>query len=291
MLEQELDEVLQNTQQIATLLTQIKVDPNDPAFKQPSKPIGPVYTKEDADRLARERGWTIAPDNDAYRRVVASPLPKYICEIRVIEMLVDMGVLVICAGGGGIPIVKRSDGSLIGVEAVIDKDRAGALLAEELRARAYVILTDVNAVSINWGKPDERAIRKATPDAIEQFTFASGSMGPKVAAACDFVRKTHGTAAIGALEDAAALLRGEAGTIITMDAAGIEYTPGNRPARNQDAIHGWLHRIIWLRQDLHRTAFQGFGAYYARSTHTTGNTDPFWRRESRDAHNPAENAV
>jgi len=137
----------------------------------------------------------------------------------VIELLVNIGVLVICAGGGGIPIVKRSGGSLIGVEAVIDKDRAGALLAEELQAKAYVILTDVHAVSLNWGKPDERAIRRATPAAIEQFTFASGLMGPKVAAACDFVRKTKGIAAIGALEDAAALLRGEAGTIITMDAA------------------------------------------------------------------------
>ena len=122
LIEQELGNLLPNTQQIATLLTQIEVDPNDPAFKQPSKPIGPIYTQEDAERLAKERGWAIAPDNNAYRRVVPSPLPKHIFEIPVIEMLVKMGVIVICAGGGGIPTVKRQDGSLMGVEAVIDKD-------------------------------------------------------------------------------------------------------------------------------------------------------------------------
>jgi len=223
LIEQELGNLLPNTQRIATLLTQIEVDPGDPAFKQPSKPIGPVYTQAEAESLARERGWAIAPDNNAYRRVVPSPLPKHIFEISVIEMLVQMGVIVICAGGGGIPTVTRPDGSLIGVEAVIDKDRAGALLAEELQAEAYVILTDVDGVYINWGQPGERVIRRASPDAIEQYTFAAGSMRPKVEAACDFVRKTKGMAAIGALKDAAALLRGEVGTIITMDAAGIDW--------------------------------------------------------------------
>ncbi len=240
LIEQELGNLLPNTQ-IATLLTQIEVDPNYPAFKQPSKPIGPIYTQADAQRLAKERGWTIAPDNDAYRRVVPSPLPKHIVEIPVIEMLVNMGVIVICAGGGGIPTVKREDGSLIGVEAVIDKDWAGALLAQELQAEVFMILTDVNAVYINWGKPDARAIRRASPDAIEQFTFAAGSMRPKVEAACQFVRRQHevlapdssgavsngacqkGMAVIGALEDAVALLHGDAGTIITMDAVGIEW--------------------------------------------------------------------
>ena len=223
LIEQELGNLLPSTQRIATLLTQIEVDPGDPAFKQPSKPIGPVYTQAEAESLARERGWAIAPDNNAYRRVVPSPLPKHIFEISVIEMLVQMGVIVICAGGGGIPTVTRPDGSLIGVEAVIDKDRAGALLAEELQAEAYVILTDVDGVYINWGQPGERVIRRASPDAIEQYTFAAGSMRPKVEAACDFVRKTKGMAAIGALKDAAALLRGEVGTIITMDAAGIDW--------------------------------------------------------------------
>jgi carbamate kinase len=199
------------------------VDPNDPAFKQPSKPIGPIYTQADAERLAKERGWAIAPDNNAYRRVVPSPLPKHIFEIPVIEMLVKAGVIVICAGGRGIPTVKRQDGSLVGVEAVIDKDWAGALLAQELQAEVYMILTDVNAVYINWGKPDARAIRRASPDAIEQFTYAAGSMGPKVGAACEFVRKTKGMAVIGALQDAVSLLHGAAGTSITMDAVDIEW--------------------------------------------------------------------
>ena len=233
LIEQALGNLLPNSQRIATLLTQIEADPHDPAFKQPSKPIGPVYTQAEAEKLAKERVWAIAPDNNAYRRVVPSPLPKHIVEIGVIEMLVNMGVLVICVGGGGIPTVARSDGSLIGVEAVIDKDWAGALLAQEVHAEMYMILTDVNAVYINWGQPDARAIRRASPDAIEQFTFAAGSMRPKVEAASDFVRKTKGVAVIGALEDALALLHGAAGTTITMDATGIEYaeTAGPPPSR------------------------------------------------------------
>jgi carbamate kinase len=223
LIEQALGNLLPNRQRIATLLTQIEVDPHDPALKQPSKPIGPVYTQANAEKLAKERGWAIAPDNTAYRRVVPSPLPKHIVEIGVIEMLVNRGVIVICAGGGGIPTVARPDGSLIGVEAVIDKDWTGALLAQEVHAEMYMILTDVNAVYINWEQPDARAIRRASPDAIEQFTFAAGSMRPKVEAASDFVRKTKGVAVIGALEDALALLHGTAGTTITMDAAGIEW--------------------------------------------------------------------
>ena len=223
LIEQALGNLLPNTQRIATLLTQIEVDPHDPAFKQPSKPIGPVYTQADAEKLAKERGWAIAPDNTAYRRVVPSPLPKHIVEIGVIEMLVNMGVIVICAGGGGIPTVARPDGSLIGVEAVIDKDWAGALLAQEVHAEMYMILTDVNAVYSNWEQPHARAIRRASPEAIDQFTFAAGSMRPKVEAASDFVRKTKGVAVIGALEDALALLHGTAGTTITMDVTGIEY--------------------------------------------------------------------
>jgi carbamate kinase len=161
-------------------------------------------------------------DNDRYRRVVPSPLPKHIFEMGVIELLVQQGVIVICAGGGGIPTVLRPDGRLIGVEAVIDKDRVGALLAEELHAEAYVMLTDVDAVYTNWGTPQARAIRRASPEALEQLPFAAGSMGPKVEAACAFVRKTQGRAAIGALADAAALLRGEAGTSITSQVDGIE---------------------------------------------------------------------
>ena len=222
LIEQELSNMLPLDRQVATLLTQIKVDSNDPAFKQPSKPIGPVYTKEEAERLAKERGWTIAPDNDAFRRVVPSPLPMHIFEIKVIEFLVQQKVIVICAGGGGIPTVIRSDGSLIGVEAVIDKDRAGALLAEQLKCDVYLMLTDVKAVYRNWGKPDARAIRWASPEALQSLPFAGGSMGPKVEAACEFVRKTGGRAIIGALEDALLLLRGESGTTVTTEAVGIE---------------------------------------------------------------------
>lgn len=223
LIEQELGNALSYEQPIATLLTQIEVDPHDPAFQKPSKPIGPIYTREEAERLARERGWTIAPDNDHYRRVVPSPLPMHIFEINVVKFLVKAGVIVICAGGGGIPTVYRPDGSLVGVEAVIDKDRAGALLAEEVQADAYVMLTDVKAIYTDWGNPGERAIRRASPDALEKLTFASGSMRPKVEAACAFARKTGNMVAIGALEDAAAMLRGKAGTIITTQAEGIEW--------------------------------------------------------------------
>ncbi len=223
LIEQELGNLLPYEQPIATILTQIQVDPRDPAFKHPSKPIGPVYTKEEAERLSRERGWAIAPDNDKYRRVVPSPLPKHIFEIRVIELLVKMEVIVICAGGGGIPTIYRPDGSLIGVEAVIDKDRAGALLARELKADMYLMLTDVNAVYRDWGQPPARAIRRGSPDALEEFSFAAGSMGPKVESACEFVRKTGGVAAIGALEDAVALVHGEAGTIITTKVDRVEW--------------------------------------------------------------------
>jgi carbamate kinase len=213
LIEQELGNLLPYEQHIVSMLTMIEVDPNDPAFHKPSKPIGPVYTGEQADRLAKERGWAMAPDNDKFRRVVPSPLPKHIFEIKVIDMLVKHGVIVICAGGGGIPTVYRPGRILEGVEAVIDKDRAGALLAQELGAEAYLMLTDVKAVYTNWGKPDARAIRRTSPDAMEALSFAAGSMGPKVEAACDFVRNTGGIAAIGTLEEALPMLQGTAGTM------------------------------------------------------------------------------
>ena len=232
LIEQELGNIMPHEQPIAALLTQVEVDPNDPAFKKASKPIGPVYTHEEAEQLARTRGWAIAPDNDRYRRVVPSPLPKHILEIRVIETLVQVGVIVICAGGGGIPVVYRQDGSMVGIEAVIDKDRAGALLARELKADAYLMLTDVEAVYQDWGSPQARAIRRASPDALERYSFASGSMGPKVEAACDFVREAGGTAAIGRLEDALALLDGTAGTMITADAGEITWYDRQQPSRS-----------------------------------------------------------
>jgi len=223
LIEQELGNVLPYEQPIATILTQIEVDANDPAYQKPSKPIGPVYTHEQAERLKRERGWAMAPDNDKYRRVVPSPRPQHIFEIKVIEMLVKNAVIVICAGGGGIPTVYREGRIVEGVEAVIDKDRAGALVAQELGADAYLMLTDVKAVYTDWGKPSARAIRRTSPDALEALSFATGSMGPKVEAACDFVRQTGGISAIGSLEEALPLLAGTAGTTVAANVNGIEW--------------------------------------------------------------------
>lgn len=222
-IEQALTNILSAERRVAALLTQVEVDRNDPAFCDPSKPIGPVYVREEAERLAHERGWSMRQDGDQFRRVVPSPLPKRILEIDVIRLLVDQGVIVICAGGGGIPVVRRMDDSLLGVEAVIDKDRASALLACELGANVLLMLTDVDAVYTKWDSPGARAIRRTTPDALSRFVFAEGSMGPKVASGCTFVEQTGGIAGIGRLEDAVAILRGEAGTMITEDAGGIDY--------------------------------------------------------------------
>lgn len=215
LIEQELENVLPNGPRVATLLTQVEVDPHDPAFRNPTKPIGPVYDKAEAERLAAARGWHIARDGDKYRRVVPSPLPLRIPDLGVIRLLVDQGVVVICAGGGGIPVVRREDGSFVGVEAVIDKDRAAALLAQGLGADALLLLTDVDAVYRNWGRPDQAPIRRATPDMLRVEAFAAGSMGPKVEAACSFVSATGGIAGIGALEQALAILEGRAGTQVT----------------------------------------------------------------------------
>jgi carbamate kinase len=223
LIEQELGNLLPYEQHIATVLTMIEVDPNDPAFGKPGKPIGPVYTRVQADRLAQEKGWIMAPDNDKFRRVVPSPRPQHIFEIDAIKLLVKNGVIVICAGGGGIPTIYRPGRILQGVEAVIDKDRAGALLAQELGADAYLMLTDVDAVYTNWGKPDARAIRRTSPEGMEALHFAAGSMGPKVEAACDFVRKTGGIAGIGSLEEALPMLQGTAGTIFAADAITIDW--------------------------------------------------------------------
>lgn len=223
MIEQEMGNLLPADRQLATLLTQIEVEPSDPAFTHPSKPIGPVYAELVARRLAQEKGWSIAPDGEGYRRVVPSPRPRCILELGVIEILVDLGVIVICAGGGGIPVVSRKDGSLAGIEAVIDKDAASALLARELKADALLLLTDIEAVYRDWGEREARAIRRISPQAIGEYAFAAGSMGPKVQAACEFVEQSGGIAAIGSLKDAAAILRGEAGTVITADCDEVEW--------------------------------------------------------------------
>jgi carbamate kinase len=217
LLEQELMNRLPG-RDCATLLTQIEVDPDDPAFRRPTKPIGPVYDRSRAERLAAAHGWSMAPDGDHYRRVVPSPEPRRILELAVIERLSRAGVIVICAGGGGIPAVRAADGRLAGIEAVIDKDLASGLLARELRADALLMLTDVDAVYSGWGGPDARPIRRSSPQALQAHDFAPGSMGPKVAAAIEFVTRGGGIAGIGRLEDAAVILRGEAGTLVTADA-------------------------------------------------------------------------
>lgn len=219
LIEQELENALPEGPRVATLLTQVEVDPRDSAFRNPTKPVGPVFGREEAERLAQSRGWTVAPDGDRYRRVVPSPRPRHIPDLGVIRLLVDQEVVVICAGGGGIPVVRRADGSLVGVEAVIDKDLAGALLAQGLGADALLMLTDVDAVYRGWGTPEQRAIRRAAPGHLRRQDFAAGSMGPKVEAACDFVEATGGIAGIGALDQALAILQGRAGTQITGSAA------------------------------------------------------------------------
>jgi carbamate kinase len=200
--------------ELATLLTQVEVDPLDPAFAAPSKPIGPTYTEAEARLLARETSWTFMRDGSFYRRAVPSPAPRRIREINAIRLLVRDGAIVICAGGGGIAVVARADGGLQGVEAVIDKDLSAALLAEELGAAVLLLLTDVAAVWTRWPMAEGAPIGHTTPAALRNLTFAPGSMAPKVAAACRFVENTGGIAGIGAMEDGEAILAGTAGTIV-----------------------------------------------------------------------------
>jgi carbamate kinase len=213
VLEQELQNQLPG-RTVATMLTQVVVDADDPAFTAPTKPIGPVYGRRQAEQLARERGWTVAPDGNHHRRVVASPNPLRIVELAAIRTLVDAGVVVVCAGGGGIPVVVDEEGRLKGVEAVIDKDLAGELLARSLGANFLLMLTDVSGVYERWGSPDQRLIERTTPDELRRLPFAAGSIGPKVEAACRFVEATDGIAAVGALDRALETVAGTAGTTV-----------------------------------------------------------------------------
>ena len=227
LIQQELGNVLPFEKRFASLLTLIEVDRADPAFADPTKPIGPIYTEEDADRLAKEKGWIFKPDGDSFRRVVPSPLPRRIFGLEPVEWLLAHDCVVVCAGGGGIPVMYTDQPvpagrRLVGVEAVIDKDLASALLAEDLGADALLIVTDVEAVYSGWGTPDQSPIRRASPEALGQTEFAAGSMAPKVRAACQFVERTGGIAAIGSISDTPGLLRGEAGTTVTADATGLE---------------------------------------------------------------------
>jgi carbamate kinase len=223
LLEQELANLLPVTRAVTTLITRVEVDPQDPAFQHPSKPIGPVYTKAESERVAALKGWAMAPDGDAFRRVVASPLPVRVLGLQAIRWLLDHGALVIAAGGGGIPVARDGevgDQGLHGVSAVIDKDLCTSLLARDLKADVLVIATDVPAVYLDWGQPTQRAIGKVTPQALAGHDFAAGSMGPKVEAARAFVLATGQRAVIGSLDQIENMLAGTAGTQVCTQAAG-----------------------------------------------------------------------
>ena len=217
MIEQELGNLLPMEEPLATILTMVEVDPEDPAFDNPTKPIGPVYSEQEAKTLAEQKGWSVAPDGEYWRRVVASPEPQRIFEMRPIHWLLENGATVICAGGGGIPTVYKPDGTLEGVEVVVDKDRASALLAFELDAGLLILATDTDGVYLNWGAEDARRLERVTPEQIEQYEFEEGSMGPKVEAACDFVRRSGGRAVIGSLTDMQGMVAGTAGTQFVLE--------------------------------------------------------------------------
>lgn len=212
-----LMQALQNAlpgKQFAAVVCQTLVDANDPACTCPSKFVGQVYSKTHAKQLAKDRNWTVRQDGSSWRRAVPSPKPQEIVELGVIQALVDGGTTVICAGGGGIPVVKGDNGKLQGIEAVIDKDRTAALLAEQLGADRLMILTDIATVEIDYGTPTARPIRHTSVTELRQLHFPDGSMGPKIDAVCDFVESTGRIASIGRLDDALALLQETAGTIV-----------------------------------------------------------------------------
>ncbi|WP_435946323.1 carbamate kinase [Dryocola sp. BD586] len=212
MLQQSLKNHLP-AREVSVLLTQVEVDAGDPAFRNPTKYIGPVYDQAQADTLAAEKGWSIKADGPYFRRVVPSPQPKRIVESDAITALIQRDHLVICNGGGGVPVVERADG-YHGIEAVIDKDLSAALLARQIEADALLILTDADAVYLDWGTATQRPITHITPQELDGMAFDAGSMGPKVSACSRFVAQCHGIAGIGALADGPAILAGEKGTLI-----------------------------------------------------------------------------
>jgi carbamate kinase len=213
LLEQSLRNALPE-RSVAAVLTTVRVDPQDPAFENPTKPVGPVYLEQTARKVAAERGWTVARDGAGFRRVVPSPDPRQILELDAIQVLVDHGILVVCAGGGGVPVYAGPDGLLTGVEGVVDKDRTSSLLAEELGADWLLLLTDVDAVYSNWGTPAAKPIESATRAALRQLSFEAGTMAPKVEAACRFVERTGRMAAIGSLANAPGIILDGKGTVV-----------------------------------------------------------------------------
>jgi carbamate kinase len=218
MIEQELGNLLPFEKPLATVLTMVEIDRNDPAFENPTKFVGPQYEPEEAERLAAEKGWVFKMDGDKPRRVVASPEPKQIFELDPIRWLIEKDAVVICAGGGGIPTVYLPDGTrtLVGAEAVIDKDLASELLARQIDADVFVMATDAEGVFADWGTPEQRLLTCVTPEELERYEFAAGSMGPKVEAAIRFVRQTGKRAAIGNLDDIEAIVDGKAGTSVVV---------------------------------------------------------------------------
>lgn len=214
MIARELTNVVPRSITVTNVLTQTEIDPNDPAFKQPTKPIGPIYTKEEAERLSQTNGWTMASDNDKFRRVVASPNPQRILGLSALKTLIENGHLVVCCGGGGVPVYFDQKGQLIGAEAVIDKDLASSVLAISIDADLFVIATDVEGVYTDWGKPSQSLIRQIDAPSLRKLTFAQGSMAPKVEAACRFVEKTGKTAVIGALDQIEKVVDGKSGTLV-----------------------------------------------------------------------------
>ena len=219
IIEQELENALDHSHAVATLLTQIVVDASDPAFQNPTKFIGPVYDRDKAETRAKAAGWSIAQDGDKWRRVVASPVPQEIPDMRVVRLLLDQGVIVICGGGGGIPVLRREDGSLIGIEAVIDKDAASALLARELGADALLLLTDVDGVYRDFGTDRQTRLDTLSAGEARALDLPAGSMGPKMEAAADFAA-FGGLGGIGRLDQATDILEGRAGTRVMPDARG-----------------------------------------------------------------------
>jgi len=213
VIELELDNAVAG-RETAALVTRTEVDPADPAFGDPTKFIGPVYDKAQADDLAERMGWSVRPDGDRWRRVVPSPEPRRIVQLEVIRRLVADGVIVVCVGGGGVPVARTDGGRCQGVEAVIDKDLASSLLAVDLGADMLILATDVEGAYADWGTPQQRMISRATPQEIRTFEFPKGSMGPKVEAVARFVERGGRRGAIGALEDIEALAAGDAGTQI-----------------------------------------------------------------------------
>lgn len=214
MIEQELGNLVPFQRPFATVLTMVEVDPKDPAFQNPTKPIGPMYTEEEAKKVASERGWHVAQDGSGWRRVVPSPLPKRIFELRPIRWLLEHHTIVVCAGGGGIPTMYNADGTLSGADVVIDKDRASAVLAREVGADLFVMATDVQGVFADWGTSKHRLLRHTNPSELRALRFAGGSMGPKVEAAIAFAEETGKRACIGSLEEIEKIVAGDAGTIV-----------------------------------------------------------------------------